>query len=79
VTTHNDYATCDNINALYNMLGQRAEDRAVWYMKRFGMSEKEACQAAVAWWKNMKRQRRMRYAHGTGAHDHVREDHRQIR
>jgi hypothetical protein len=48
-------------------------------MKRFGMSEKEACQAAVAWWKNMKRQRRMRYAHGTGAHDHVREDHRQIR
>lgn len=75
---HIDFDTVEDTNSLERLCGRAALKRAEFYMKRHGMSERDACRAAIAWWKNMKRQRRMRYSHGTGAYDHVREDHRHV-
>lgn len=76
---HIDFDNVEDTKALSHLCGYAATRRAEFYMKRYKMSERDACRAAIAWWKNMKRQRRMRYAHGTGAYDHVQEDHRHIR
>jgi hypothetical protein len=62
-----DYEQATTLDRVYRLCGRYAEHRAKYYMKRHGMSESEACQAAVAWWRNTERQRRMRLSHGTGA------------
>lgn len=68
MATSRDYDLVTTLNELYHLCGRYAEHRAKYYMKRHGMSENEACQAAISWWRNTERQRRLRYAHGTGAH-----------
>ena len=71
MTRISDYEDVVTYDEVYRLCGDRAEKRAMYYARRHGMSERDACQAAVAWWRNNARQRRMRYAHTTGAHDHV--------
>lgn len=67
--TQLDDSMATTLNDVYRLYGQRAEQRAEYYMKRHpDMSEAEACQAAVCWAKNMAQQQRRRKGHGTGAH-----------
>jgi hypothetical protein len=65
--------TIDERNAVtvyqvYRLCGRYAEARALYYMKRHPeMTEAEACQAAIAWYRNTNRQRALRVSHNTGA------------
>jgi hypothetical protein len=71
MTRTSDYEDVNTYDEVYRLCGDAAEQRAKRYARKHGMSERDACQAAVAWWRNSVRQRRMRYAHSTGAHDHI--------